>query len=59
MNRKNWQSIYHANVNIDLVKNNVLQINGEITINLDVSVKKFMYVKKIMFWILQYVILKM
>ena len=29
------------------------QISGGITINIDVSVKKFMYLKKIMFGILQ------
>ena len=40
------------NVNVDFTEKNVIQINGEITINVDVSVKKFMYVKKIMFGIL-------
>ena len=34
---------------------NVIQINGGITINVDKSVKKFMYVKKIMFGILLHV----
>ena len=38
---------------------NVIQINGGITINVDKSVKKFMYVKKIMFGILLHVIAKM
>ena len=38
---------------------NVIQINGEIMINVDVTVKKFMYVKKIMFGILLHVIVKM
>ena len=38
---------------------NVIQINGEIMINVDVSVKKLMYVKKIMFGILVHVTLKM
>ena len=38
---------------------NVSQINGGITINVDVSVKKFMYVKKIMFGILLHVFVKM
>ena len=41
------------------MKQNVSQINGGITINVDVSVKKFMYVKKIMFGILLHVIVKM
>ena len=34
-------------------------MNGEITINVDLSVKKFIYVKKIMFGILVTVFLKM
>ena len=37
----------------------VIQMNGEITINVDVSVKTIMYVKKIMFGIILYVIVKM
>ena len=41
------------------MEKNVIQINGGITINVDVSVKKFMYVKKIMFGILLPVIVKM
>ena len=47
------------NVNVDFTEKNVIQINGEITINVDVSVKKFMYVKKIMFGILVNVSVKM
>ena len=39
--------------------NNVIQINGGITTNVDVSVKKFMYVKKIMFGILVNIFVKM
>ena len=38
---------------------NVIQINDRITINVNVSVKTVMYVKKIIFGILLYVILKM
>ena len=38
---------------------NIIQINGGMMINVDVSVKKFMYVKKIMFGILLHVIVKM
>ena len=34
----------------------VAQMNGETTINVDVSVKSIMYVKKIMFGIILYVI---
>ena len=51
--------IYHANININLMKQNVSQINGGIIINVDVSVKKVMYVKKITFQILLHVIVKM
>ena len=47
------------NVNVDLMKENVIQINGEIMINVDVSVKNVMYVKKIMFGILLHVVIKM
>ena len=38
---------------------NVSQINGGITINVDVSVKNVMYVKKIIFGILLHVVVKM
>ena len=38
---------------------NVIQINVRITINVDVSVKKLMYVKQIMFGILVKVFVKM
>ena len=37
---------------------NIIQINVGITINLDLSVKKMIYVKKIIFGILLHVILK-
>ena len=37
----------------------VIEINGGITINVDVSVKSIMYVKKIMFRMLLHVIVKM
>ena len=42
-----------------LMEKNVIQINGGITINADVNEKNVMYVKKIMFGILLYVIVKM
>ena len=41
------------------MKQNVIQISGGITIFVDVSVKNIIYVKKIMFGILLYVIVKM
>ena len=47
------------NVNVALVEQNVIQISGEITINVDVSIKNIMYVKKIMFGILLNVIVRM
>ena len=47
------------NVNVALVEQNVIQINGEVTINVDVSIKYIMYVKKIMFGILLNVIVRM
>ena len=41
------------------MEENVIQINGGITINVDVSVKNVMYVKKIMFGIPLHVAVKM
>ena len=35
-----------SNVNVDLMKENLIQINGGITININVNVKNVMYVKK-------------
>ena len=40
-------------------RKNVIQINGAITINVDVSVKKIMYVKRSIFGILLHVFVKM
>ena len=59
MNQKHQQRTYHVNVNVALVEQNVIQINGEMTINVDVSIKNIMYVKKIMFGILLNVIVRM
>ena len=47
------------NVNVNLIKENVIQINGGVTINVDVSVKNVIYVKKIIFGILVNVFVKM
>ena len=41
------------------MEENVIQINGGITINVDVSVKNVMYVKKIIFEILLHIVVKM
>ena len=41
------------------MEENVIQINGRITINVDVSLKDVMYVKKVMLGVLLHVIVKM
>ena len=41
------------------MEENVLQINGRITINVDVSVKNIIYVKKTKFGILVHAVVKM
>ena len=41
------------------MEENVIQIIGEITINVDVSLKNITYVKKIMFGILLHVVAKL
>ena len=51
--------IYIANLNVILIKENVIQISGGITANVDVNVKNAMYVKKITFGILLREIVKM
>ena len=51
--------MYHANTNVNLIGKIVIKINGGIMINVDMSVKNIMYVKKIMFGILLYVNVKM
>ena len=38
------------NVNVNLKEENVIQINGGTTINVDVSVKNIIYVKKDYIW---------
>ena len=43
MNRKYQQSINHANVNLDLMVENVMQIKTGIKINTDVSLKSILY----------------
>ena len=41
------------------MEENVIQINDGIMINVDVSVENVMYVKKVIFGILLYVVVKM
>ena len=43
MNRNYQQSINHANVNLDLMVENVMQIKTGIKINIDVSLKSILY----------------
>ena len=38
--------MYHANVIVDLIAENITQISVAITINVDMNVKNVMYVKK-------------
>ena len=40
MNQKHQQTIYHANLNVDLMEENLIEINGAIMINVDAGVKK-------------------
>ena len=59
MNQKHYHSIYHANVNVTLMEENVIHINDGITINVDKSVKNMIHVKMIIFGILLHVVVKM
>ena len=51
--------MYHMNANVNLIEQNVIQINVRMTINVNMSVKNIVYVKKIMFGILLHAIVKM
>ena len=46
------------NVDVDFMKENVLQVNGGITIKVDVNVKIVTCVKKIMFGVMLHVVVK-
>ena len=59
MNQKNYQRVFHVNVNVDLMEKIVIQTNGRRTINVDVSVKNIIRVKEIMFGILLHAVVKM
>ena len=59
MNQKLEQKIYHANVNVNLMEEDVIQIKRGIMINVDMSVKNIIYMKKIIFGILLHVVAKM
>ena len=56
---KTLRKIFHANVNVNLMEENVTQVSGGITINVDVSLKNITYLKKTIFGILLYVVAKM
>ena len=58
MNWKHYQSIYHVNVHVNLMEENVIQINNGVTINVDVSVENVTYVEKIIFGILVHVVVQ-
>ena len=59
MNQENKQeSIFHVNVNVNLMKQKVSEVNGGITTNVHVSVKNIIYVKKILFGIQLHAIVK-
>ena len=49
----------HANVNVNMMKENVFQINDRLKINVNVIVKNVIYVKKTTFGNLLHVVVKM
>ena len=59
MNQRFQQNIYHANLNENLMEENVIDIRSGIMINADASVKNIIYVKKFIFGILLQVVVKM
>ena len=59
MNQQHLQNIFHANINVNLMKQNISQTNCGITINVNASVENIIYVKKNMIGILLHVIRKM
>ena len=58
MNQKDIQSIYRVHANVNLVKENVIQINGGITVNVDVSGKNIIFARKIISGILVHAVVK-
>ena len=58
MNQNHKKNIYHANVNVNLMVENVIQIKSGLKKNVDVSVKNILYVKNIIFGTLQPCILR-
>ena len=58
MNQQHKKNIYHANVNVNLMVENVIQIKSGLMRNVDVSVKIILYVKNIIFGTLRPCILR-
>ena len=58
MNKKFQQKLYHANVNLSLTEENLIQIKSEITTNFDAILKKHLVCENIIFGILLYVVAK-
>ena len=50
MNQRFYQSMYHANINVILMEENVIHIENGIIINVDVSVKNIIFVKRDCIW---------
>ena len=59
MNRKDYQDMYHGNVNVNLLVENVTQIQSWIMVNVNVSAKNTRNVTMIKFVILLHVVDKM
>ena len=62
MNRKHWENIYHANVNVNVMLENVIPSKSRIAKNVDVSIKirkNIMHAKSAISGILEHVLAKM
>ena len=59
MNQRFSQKIYHANVNVSLMEENIIQIRGKITVNVSANVKNIVYMKKSIFEIMLHAVAKM
>ena len=59
VNQKFRKKIYHVNVNVNLMEENLIRTKCGIMINTDASLKNIIYVKKIIFVILLHVLAKM
>ena len=50
--------MHHANVNVDLMEEKIIQIKIGITINVNASVRSIIFVKNIIFGLLLHVVVK-